>query len=56
MTDDYDVFEPAEKPAPQVKAEPKPENDKPVNMTEEEFAAVRRDVRRMWTPEPEETR
>jgi hypothetical protein len=54
MGTDYDVFEPEPKPATKAKAEP---GDVPPNgLTPEEFAAVRRDIRRMWRPEPEETR
>ena len=51
---------PAEKPEPKAKAdEVKADDDEPIrpeNLTKEELAAVRRDIRRMWHPEPEETR
>lgn len=57
MSEECGVFEVEPKPAPkpEVKAEPKDE-DQPANMTPEAFAALRRDIRRMWNPEPEETR
>ena len=58
MSEEYDVFEVGEKPAkpaPKPKAEAKDESQ-PENMTPEDFAALRRDIRRMWSPEPEETR
>lgn len=59
MDEDYDVFEPAPKPAPKAKPEPKPEprdESQPANMTPEAFAELRKDLFRMWNPEPEETR
>lgn len=57
MSEDYDVFEVEAKPAPKAKAKAEPKDEsQPENMTPEEFAALRRDVRRMWSPEPEETR
>lgn len=46
---------PAPKPEPEAKAEPEPEAP-PNDLTPEEFEKVRRDVHRMWNPEPEETR
>jgi hypothetical protein len=60
-TDSHDVFEPEPKPAAktEVKAEPKPKADdavRPANLTEAELAGLRKDIRRMWSPEPEETR
>lgn len=57
MSEDYDVFEVEAKPEPKAKAKAEPKDEsQPENMTPEEFAALRRDVRRMWSPEPEETR
>ena len=48
----------APKPAPEAKPEPqqKAKDIPPKGMTDEEFAALRHDIRRMWAPEPEETR
>ena len=59
MSDEYDVFAVEEKPAPKPKAKAEPVAEDPIrpaNLTEEQLAAVRRDIRRMWHPEPEETR
>ena len=62
MGTEYDVFDvepkPEPKPAAKAKAAPAPEpaEENRNGLTPEEFAAVRRDIRRMWSPEPEETR
>jgi hypothetical protein len=47
-----------EKPAPKAKAaeEAPPAEVPPNGLTREEFEKVRRDIFRMWNPEPEETR
>ena len=45
-----------EKPAPKAKAKDDDEPKRPENLTKEELEKVRRDIRRMWHPEPEETR
>lgn len=65
MSDGYDVFE-KPKPAPKAKVQPKPEPEPevkdeaeeapPEGMTREEVEKLRRDIFRMWHPEPEETR
>lgn len=55
MGDEFKTAEPEAPTTKAAKAEPKDE-DQPANMTPEAFAALRRDIRRMWNPEPEETR
>ena len=56
----YDVFDvepkPDEKPKAKAAPAPEPAEENRNGLTPEEFAAVRRDIRRMWSPEPEETR
>jgi hypothetical protein len=62
MSDEYDVFAVEKKPAPKVQPkpapepEPAPEEAPPNGLTKEEFEKVRRDIFRMWNPEPEEIR
>lgn len=60
MSEEFDVFEVEEKPAkPAPKPKPEVKDDEaklPENLTPERLAEIRRDIRRMWNPEPEETR